>query len=247
MRKPIAGIAILCLAIFVSTSLIGAEQEMEVEKDENSQAETGAMKCNKAMTCHKAGLTDKEASVPCCTKAQVCHSAQGCRSMMSPMRMSPMMSHMEMGRGMKESMPVQKGHGMVRKLHRLGSPALFIQQAEELNLSDEQMDKLNDLKWDQQKAAIEQGSRIQVARVELDELLGQKDVDFGKVKAKLNQISDLEKELGLARLNTIQKSRQILTPEQLEKSSTMKKHRSCGSQKSPKHIVKEIIIEDTTQ
>jgi Spy/CpxP family protein refolding chaperone len=247
MRKLITGSAVLCLALFASTSLIWAEQETKVEKSETVEAETCAKRCEKAMTCHKAGASAAEGSEFGCVKTQARHSAQGCCSMMSPMRLNPMMRKMRLGGGMKRSMPGKKGPGMARALHRLGSPGSFIHKAEELELSQEQVDKLKALKWDQQKAAIEQKSRIQVARVELAELLDQKDVDFGKVKAKSSQIADLEKEMQLVHLTTIEKSRKILTPEQLEQAKSLKKQRGHGMQKSPHHIVKEIIIEETAE
>lgn len=143
--------------------------------------------------------------------------------------MMPMMQSMMM-KGMmgKKGDPIEKG------LRHLGCPDFFIRHTEKLELSEKQVADLKAIKSTQRKSAIKKRAEIQLAHVEFEELLDQKQADFGKVKAKITEIGDLEQEMRFDRLSSIQKAHKVLTSEQLDKAKTLKKspgRRMKGSKK----------------
>jgi len=140
------------------------------------------------------------------------------RMMTRNMMMGGMMPGMKMGRGIVG----ERGDSIERELRSLGRPGFFARHAQELDLSDKQVADLKTLKWDHRKSVIKKRAEIQVAHLELEELLDQETVNFDRVKAKIIRIGDLEQQMRLARLTSIQKAHQILTADQLEKAKTLK-------------------------
>jgi hypothetical protein len=153
--------------------------------------------------------------------------------------MMPMMQSMMMQGGMPcmkmcQGMMGQKGDPIEKGLRHLGCPDFFTRHTEELGLSEKQVADLKAIRWDQRKLAIKKKADIQVAHVEFEELLDREKADFGKVKAKITEIGDLEQDMRLSRLSSIQKAHKVLTTEQLEKAKTLKKipgRRMKGSKK----------------
>lgn len=156
-------------------------------------------------------------------KAEHFKKSEESQSMM-PMMQSMMMQGM-MG---KKGDPIEKG------LHHLGCPDFFTKHTDELGLSEKQVADLKTIKSDQRKSTIKKRAEIQLAHVEFEELLDQKQVDFGKIRAKIAEIGDLEQEMRFDRLSSIQKAHKVLTSEQLDKAKTLKKspgRRMKGSKK----------------
>lgn len=153
---------------------------------------------------------------------------------MMPMMQSMMMQGKMPCMKMCQSMMGKKGDPIEKGLRHLGCPEFFTRHTEELGLSEKQVADLKAIRWNQRKSAIKKRAEIQVAHVEFEELLDQEKVDFGKVKAKITEIGDLEQEVRLGRLSSIQKAHKILTAEQLEKAKTLKQTRGrriIGSKK----------------
>jgi Spy/CpxP family protein refolding chaperone len=87
----------------------------------------------------------------------------------------------------------------------------------ELGLSDEQDAQLRKLHQDQRKAQIRRRADLQIARMELQELLAAKTVDEKAIAVKVKEITD-QGALGLkSHVDTQLAVRKVLTPEQLEK------------------------------
>lgn len=142
--------------------------------------------------------------------------------------MMPMMQSMMMQGGMPcmkmcQGMMGQKGDPIEKGLRHLGCPDFFTKHTEQLGLSEKQVADLKAIRWNQRKSVIKKRADIQIAHVEFEELLDQEKVDFGKVKAKITEIGDLEQDMRLSRLSSIQKAHKVLTTEQLEKAKTLKK------------------------
>ena len=57
----------------------------------------------------------------------------------------------------------------------------------------------------------------------------------------------MEKEMRLAHLAAIQKAHKVLTAEQLEKVKNFSKHQARRLKKSPRQVIKEVIIEETAE
>lgn len=169
-------------------------------------------------------------------------TAEPMMSMMMPMCQMMMRNMMMGGRGPG---PVEKEDDPVeRELHSLGCPGFFVRHAEELGLSDDQVADLKAIRWDHRKSGIKKRAEIQVVHVELEELLDQEPVNFDKVKAKIIGVGDLEQEMHLSYLATIQKARQVLTADQLKKAKTLKKTccpEKMGPEKTPMPMMKEMM------
>jgi len=88
---------------------------------------------------------------------------------------------------------------------------------ERLGLTDEQMEKFAKVRSDYRKEVIKKRAEIQVASVELSELLDQKKVDLGQVEKKLRQVESLKADLTLYRIKTLFKTKEFLSEDQFEK------------------------------
>ncbi len=87
----------------------------------------------------------------------------------------------------------------------------------ELGLTDEQEAQLRKLHLDQRKAQIRRRADLQVARMDLQELLAAKTVDDKAVAAKMKEINDLAAAGLKAHVDGQLGLRKVLTPEQVEK------------------------------
>jgi Spy/CpxP family protein refolding chaperone len=92
---------------------------------------------------------------------------------------------------------------------------LYLQKT--LGLTDEQVKTIYSAFSEARKGAIKKAAEIQVARIELQELLRAPKTDMTAVKEKLNEIAKLQTELALARIEKHEKVKSTLTPEQLKK------------------------------
>ncbi|GBD93517.1 hypothetical protein BMS3Abin05_01100 [bacterium BMS3Abin05] len=122
-----------------------------------------------------------------------------------------MMGHMS-GTGM---MGVQDP--LFKILYSYGCPQFLLNSAEPLGFSQKQIQRLETLKLEFKKAAVENKADRQIATIELKALLNSDPPNFKKAKAKINEISALEQQLRLTFFNTVIQGRKVLTPEQLKK------------------------------
>jgi hypothetical protein len=243
MKKLILLSGCMILAISLIPVLATCEEEAACPKAKMSQTTMTEKHCAKAAQCPKTqNPMDDASGHSCCRMQGSCRMGQ--MSAMMPMY------HGRMRRMMGSMGPMAKkalGHPMVKGLGKLGGPEMFVGYAEKLELSDGQVDQLTSIKHDQQKWDIQKKADIDVARVELEELLEDQPVNFDKVKSKISQVADMEKEMRLAHLTAIQKAHKVLTAEQLEKVTGFRKHHSRGMRKGPRQVIKEVIIEETTE
>jgi len=87
----------------------------------------------------------------------------------------------------------------------------FIQS---LNLTEEQKAEIKKIWLGFQKEAIELRSKIQIKELEVKELCSGPQTDLTKVRAKLQEIADLQVELKVKRLEKYGEIKDLLTPEQ---------------------------------
>ncbi len=108
---------------------------------------------------------------------------------------------------------------------------------ERLGLTDEQVEKFAKVRSDYRKEVIKKRAEIQVAGVELSELLDQKKVDLGQVEKKLHQLESLKADLTLYRIKTLFKTKEFLSEDQFEKlknfSLRMMQHRMMPGRMGP--------------
>ncbi|MBI3990316.1 MAG: periplasmic heavy metal sensor [candidate division NC10 bacterium] len=118
-----------------------------------------------------------------------------------------------MGPGMMKSM----GHGMMggpRSWAERPLITFMLRHQEDLKLTPEQKEALTAIRSEFQKGAIRQSAEIQVAEVELRELLGKEPVDLGLVEAALRKVESLHVALRLGRIKAIEKGRSLLNADQ---------------------------------
>lgn len=99
---------------------------------------------------------------------------------------------------------------------------------EELGLSEAQETQIRKLHLDQRKAQIRRRADLEVARLELHDLLAADTVDEKAVQAKVQQIADLEAANLRARVDTQLAMRKVLTPEQQKKFKELHQRRPRG-------------------
>jgi hypothetical protein len=88
---------------------------------------------------------------------------------------------------------------------------------ERLGLTDEQAVKFAKLWSDYRKETIKKQADIQVAGIDLSELMEQKKVDMGQLEKKLRQLEDMKTDLMLYRVRTLFKAKEFLNEDQFEK------------------------------
>jgi Spy/CpxP family protein refolding chaperone len=85
-----------------------------------------------------------------------------------------------------------------------------------LDLSAEQLAQVREIMLDSQKETLELRNQIQVKQLELRELRLSQEADMEQVRAKLEEISELQIELRIKAFERQEKVKDLLTPEQVE-------------------------------
>jgi Spy/CpxP family protein refolding chaperone len=128
--------------------------------------------------------------------------------------------HGSEGRG-----PMQGHHGWHRraKAHDVSVARLALRHRQELALTPAQVDNLRKLGTDAQRDAIKRQADRRLAELDLRTLMmpdtadPAKAMDMAKVEAKVREIEKLRADERVARISSLEQSRQVLTPEQREK------------------------------
>ncbi len=94
---------------------------------------------------------------------------------------------------------------------------IMLSHAQELGLTPDQTQKLQELRTNFDKEAIQRTADIRVAEIDLNVLLEKDQWDLNAIEAKAKQIATMEGDLRVARLKTLADGRALLTPEQLQK------------------------------
>lgn len=114
-------------------------------------------------------------------------------------------------------------------------PGQILMHARMLDLTKEQTGRIRSMHTELRKEQIRLTSQIQIAQIDLQELLAQDTVDMPKVEQQVREISRLQGDLQLARIRAMNSVRNVLTPEQREKlQSLMMGTRPMGLMQGPK-------------
>ena len=95
--------------------------------------------------------------------------------------------------------------------------SLLLRNREKLGLSDDQVQKLEQLRSNFDKETIRNEADIRVAEIDLNNLLQAQSADLAKVEAKIRDIERLRADLRIARIRAIEKGKALLTAEQRKK------------------------------
>lgn len=151
-------------------------------------------------------------------------------------------SFAQMGPGMSGGGERRHGEGpgmmqgmMKGRMH--GDPFSPEMLKEALGLNDEQTQKIRQLRSDYEKESIRKHADLKVARLELKDLLEQKNVDMGQVEKKVRQTEGLRSDLMLYRVKSLMKTKEFLSPEQFDRfrkmTIAMASHRGGGMMGGP--------------
>ena len=128
--------------------------------------------------------------------------------------------------GREQSAPGTGGGRLARPAYRanlyerpLVSEMLAEQDA--LGLAPDQVQRLQALRTNFEKQAVELQANIQVAQVDLNDLLGASRPDMGKVEAQIQKIASLRAQLQIARIKALDSGRAVLSQEQWQKFAAM--------------------------
>lgn len=124
-----------------------------------------------------------------------------------------------MGRGMMGRYGRGHGYRLMRHMERV---------MDDLDLSDQQKQKIRERLFDHMKQAIKIRAELATERVDLMEALDADKVDMTKVKDLLQGIATRRADLRFARLSLMQEIKQQLTPEQLKKFKAEGGHMMWG-------------------
>ena len=268
MRRYSLTLTALVLAMLLMVGLTWAEETKTCQKSTTATAVGCQKKCASDKACARTeGLSSADAGKHCagekggssmggcksasgdhdakgCGGSEGCHGSGGCRMMMAGGSGHGMM---DMHRGMMGRSGRHHGRRMGSGFPRSGGPGHFIRMAEHLELTDKQIEDLKALRRNHEKSAIEMRAEIALARVDMKALVDQESIDFGKIKAKVSQIADMHKKMGLARWTLMEKSHDLLTAEQLEKAKTLRKRGSGSMMGDRRQIIKKKIIEEAEE
>ena len=110
-----------------------------------------------------------------------------------------------------------------------GAHARYVISA--LGLDDNQSKEVKAVLFKQQKEMIQKRAAIQVARVELREILGKDPVDIKAAETKVQQIASLRAEAAMMHIQGMEDVKAKLTPDQRKKLSEMMQMRGMGPAK----------------
>jgi Spy/CpxP family protein refolding chaperone len=117
------------------------------------------------------------------------------------------------------------GHGgwHRHKMHRFSLAGLALRHRQELALTPAQVDSLRKLGTDAQRDAIKRQADRRLAELDLRTMMmpdpadANKPRDLSKIESKVREIEKLRADGRVARIRTMEQSRQVLTPEQRDK------------------------------
>ncbi len=116
---------------------------------------------------------------------------------------------------------------------RTGADPARLEEA--LGLDPGQVQQLRQLRGEQQKAAIRQRADLEVARLELQELLSAETVDERAVAAKTDALAKLQTAALRARIDSRLALRKVLTAEQARKLEQLRRHAPRGMRERRPH------------
>lgn len=106
-----------------------------------------------------------------------------------------------------------------------------------LNLTDEQEAKVEKLRGEMQRAMVQNRSRIQIARIDLRELMDADTPDRGAIEKKLKEISDLQVKQRMAMFDHHAEVEKLLTPDQ---KKIWKEHRGEGRMEGRQRVMRRM-------
>jgi Spy/CpxP family protein refolding chaperone len=92
----------------------------------------------------------------------------------------------------------------------------------QLGLTDQQRDRIAEIRDRHQREAIEQRARLRLARLDLHKLLRADRPDRGAIDRQIDELARLRAELGKARIGSMLEVRSVLTPAQQRRLKSLR-------------------------
>jgi Spy/CpxP family protein refolding chaperone len=106
-----------------------------------------------------------------------------------------------------------------------------------LNLSSEQEAKIKKLRTDMQRLQVQHRSKVEIARIDLRELMDTDAPDRGAIEKKVKEIGDLQVKQRLAVIDHGFEVEKLLTPEQ---KKIWREHRAEGRQEVRQRMMRKM-------
>jgi Spy/CpxP family protein refolding chaperone len=98
---------------------------------------------------------------------------------------------------------------------------IMLHHRTELGLTPEQVSRLEALRGEFAREAIRREADLRIAELDLAGLLAQEPLEMARVEAKVREAAQLQADLRIARLRTLEQGKAILTPEQRAKLGSL--------------------------
>ena len=126
-----------------------------------------------------------------------------------------------------KDMPM-KGHGerhgqMMEMDHMdmMGGGKMFMEHADKLGLTDDQIAKMKSMHREMQKKQIRSNADLKIAEIELEEIMEVKDFDLNTAKSAVKKIGDMKTAQHVDMLKAMKDMRAVLTDEQFKNMHKM--------------------------
>jgi protein CpxP len=106
-----------------------------------------------------------------------------------------------------------------------------------LNLTDEQEAKIEKLRGEMQRTMVQNRSKIQIARIDLRELMDADTPDRGAIEKKFKEISDIQIKQRMAMFDHHADIEKLLTPDQ---KKIWKEHRGEGRMEGRQRVMRRM-------
>jgi Spy/CpxP family protein refolding chaperone len=141
----------------------------------------------------------------------------------------------------------EQGQMMAMDNMEMGGDMMFMEHANKMGLTDEQMAKMKPLHTEMQKKQIRSKADLKIAEIELMEIMEVKDFDQDKATSAVEKIEDIKTAQHLGMLKAMKDMRAILTDEQFKNMQKMcmmkmgeKKHEKKMDKKDHKKAAHEM-------
>ncbi|MGA3280874.1 MAG: hypothetical protein ABSD50_07830 [Smithella sp.] len=115
----------------------------------------------------------------------------------------------------------EQGQMMAMGNMEMGGDMMFMEHANKMGLTDEQMAKMKPLHTEMQKKQIRSKADLKIAEIELMEIMEVKDFDLDKATSAVKKIEDIKTAQHLGMLKAMKAMRAILTDEQFKNMQKM--------------------------
>lgn len=119
----------------------------------------------------------------------------------------------QMKNPMQTQQRIMKMHEQLKK-QLMNSYFLLPVLQKKLNLTDAQIDKLEQMKADNQKKMIDKRAEVQKLNVDLRMAMRNMNMDMAKVEGIVRKISGIQTDMKLTRLKSFEQAKSVLTAEQ---------------------------------